>query len=158
MTEWGTFRYLIAKGRVDEARELLIKHHAAGDRDSLLVQYEIDQIQAALATEANTDRLRLKHILASPANRRRLLISGILGIAAQWSGNTVVSYYLVLVLNGVGITNATHPSLINRGLQIFNLFATISCGAMLVDKLGQRFLFVWSAAGMTLAYVVCFTP
>lgn len=81
-TERGSFKYLIAKGRVDEARALLIRNHAAGDRDSLLVQYEIDQIQAALATGANTDRLRLTHILASPANLRRLLISGILGIAA----------------------------------------------------------------------------
>lgn len=93
-------------------------------------------------------------MLASPANRRRLLISALVGVAAQWSGNTVVSYYLVLVLDGVGITNATHQSLINGGLQVFNLIATIGCGAMLVDTLGRRRLFQWSAVGMTASYVI----
>lgn len=148
-------RFLIAKGRDDEARALLIKHHAGGDADSALVLHEVIQIREAVRTESNSEkRPTLKKMLASPANRRRLLISAMVGIAAQWSGNTVVSYYLVLVLDGVGITNATHQSLINGGLQIFNLFATVGCGAMLVDTLGRRRLFQWSAVGMTASYVV----
>lgn len=93
-------------------------------------------------------------MLSDSANRRRLLIATLVGIAAQWSGNTVVSYYLVLVLDGIGITNPTHQSLINGGLQIFNLIATVGFGAMLVDVLGRRRLFQWSAVGMTASYVV----
>ncbi|KAH7001152.1 general substrate transporter [Ilyonectria destructans] len=148
-------RFLIAKGRDDEARALLIKHHAAGDVNSVLVQHEVAQIREAVRTENNSEkRPTLKKMLASPANRRRLLISAMVGIAAQWSGNTVVSYYLVLVLEGVGITNATHQSLINGGLQIFNLLATVGCGAMLVDILGRRRLFQWCAVGMTVSYVI----
>lgn len=147
--------FLIAKGRDDEARALLIKHHAAGDVNSVLVQHEVAQIRESVRTENNSEkRPTLKKMLASPANRRRLLISAMVGIAAQWSGNTVVSYYLVLVLDGVGITNATHQSLINGGLQIFNLLATVGCGAMLVDTLGRRRLFQWCAVGMTVSYVV----
>jgi hypothetical protein len=148
------FRYLVAKGRVDEARELLIKHHAAGDRDSILVAHELFQIQEALQTDANSEGNKMRNVFNSQANRRRFLISAIVGFAAQWSGNSVVSYYLTLVLDAIGITDATSQSLINGGLQIFNLFATIGCGAMLVDKLGRRFLFLWSAMGMAIAYVV----
>lgn len=149
-------RFLIAKGRDAEARALLVKHHAAGDESSALVVHELAQIREAVRTENNSEkRPTLKKMLASPANRRRLLISAMVGIAAQWSGNTVVSYYLTLVLDGVGIENATHQSLINGGLQIFNLLATVGCGAMLVDVLGRRFLFQWSAIGMTASYVVC---
>ena len=114
------------------------------------------QIKEAVRTENNSERRpSLKYMLATRSNRRRLLISGLTAVAAQWSGNTVVSYYLVLVLNGIGIKDATHQSLINGGLQIFNLIATVGFGAMLVDKLGRRFLFQWSAIGMTASYVVC---
>jgi hypothetical protein len=149
-------RYLIAKGRHEQARAILIKHHAGGDENSPLVLCEIVQIHEAVRTENNSEkRPTIKNMLTSPANRRRLLVSAMVGIAAQWSGNTVVSYYLVLVLNSVGIKNATHQSLINGGLQIFNLIATVGCGAMLVDRIGRRFLFQWSAIGMTISYVVC---
>ncbi|KAK2933456.1 Sugar/inositol transporter [Fusarium oxysporum f. sp. vasinfectum] len=148
-------RYLIAKGRDDEARAILTKHHAAGDESSPLVELEVAQIRDAVRTANNSEkRPSLGKMVSSPANRRRLLISTIVAIAAQWSGNTVVSYYLVLVLNAIGITNATHQSLINGGLQIFNLLATVGCGAMLVDVLGRRRLFQWSAVGMTLSYTI----
>jgi hypothetical protein len=148
-------RFLIAKGRDEQARALLIKHHAAGDENSMLVVHEMAQIREAVRTENNSEkRPSLRKMLSSPANRRRLLISATVGIAAQWSGNTVVSYYLTLVLDGIGITDATDQSLINGGLQIFNLLATVGCGAMLVDVLGRRRLFQWSALGMTASYVV----
>lgn len=148
-------RYLVAKGRDDEARAILVKHHAAGDNDSILVEHEMAQIRDAVRNENNSERRpTIKKMVSSPINRRRLLISAITALAAQWSGNTVVSYYLVLVLDGVGIKNAYDQSLINGGLQIFNLLATVGCGAMLVDKLGRRKLFQWSAIGMCASYTV----
>ncbi|VUC29741.1 unnamed protein product [Clonostachys rosea] len=93
-------------------------------------------------------------MVSSPANRIRFIISGMVAVSAQWSGKTVVSYYLTLVLDGVGIKNPTHQSLINGGLKVFNLLATVGCGAMLVDVLGRRRLFQWSAIGMTVSYVI----
>ncbi|KAL2840549.1 general substrate transporter [Aspergillus pseudoustus] len=147
-------RYLVATGRVEEAREVLIKHHGAGDRNSRLVEHELLQIQQTCQTESRSNRKNTMHIVRGAANRKRLLISAILGVASQWCGNSVVSYYLTLVLDGVGITDPTHQSLINGGLQIFNLIATICCGAMLVDKLGRKVLFLWSAFGMCISYVI----
>ncbi|CAH0055974.1 unnamed protein product [Clonostachys solani] len=148
-------RFLVAKGRDEQARALLVKYHAAGDENSSLVEHEMTQIRAAVRDQYNQEkRPSLKKMVSSPANRMRLTISGMVAVSAQWSGNTVVSYYLTLVLDGVGIKNATHQSLINGGLQIFNLLATVGCGAMLVDVLGRRRLFQWSAIGMTVSYII----
>uniref|UniRef100_A0A8H7N8P6 Major facilitator superfamily (MFS) profile domain-containing protein n=1 Tax=Bionectria ochroleuca TaxID=29856 RepID=A0A8H7N8P6_BIOOC len=138
---FGTLRmFLVAKGRDEEARALLVKYHAAGDENSSLVEHEMIQIRAAVRDQYNQEK-------RPPSKRWSLALP-------TWSGNTVVSYYLTLVLDGVGIKNATHQSLINGGLQIFNLLATVGCGAMLVDVLGRRRLFQWSAIGMTVSYII----
>lgn len=63
------------------------------------------------------------------------------------SGNGLVSYYINLVLEGVGIKDAGTKAAINGGLQVWNLVAAMS-GALLVDKLGRRTLFIISNVGM----------
>ncbi|KAH7398620.1 general substrate transporter [Phaeosphaeria sp. MPI-PUGE-AT-0046c] len=150
-------RYLVAKGQTEKARALLIKYHAAGDTTSPLVKLEMLQIEEAIRAEQNSENQGiggLIRMLRKPANRRRIQVVFILTIAAQWSGNTVLSYYLGLVLQQIGITDPTQQSLINGGLQIFNMLSAIFCGAMLVDKLGRKTLFLWSAAGMCITYVI----
>ncbi|PSN67618.1 general substrate transporter [Corynespora cassiicola Philippines] len=147
-------RFLVAKGKPEEARQLLVKFHAAGDTSSPLVALEMLQIEEAIRLERDAEKKNLIKVLSNPANRRRLVVVLILAIAAQWSGNTVLSYYLGLVLEAIGITDPTQQSLINGGLQIFNMLAAMFCGAMLVDRLGRKTLFLWSAAGMCISYVV----
>ena len=148
---------MVAKGENDRARDLLIKFHAAGDSTSPLVALEMLQIEEAIRLERNAENQGIKglfNLLRKPANRRRLQIIFVLAIAAQWSGNTVLSYYLGLVLKQVGITDPTQQSLLNGGLQIFNMLSAMFCGAMLVDRLGRRTLFLWSAGGMCITYVI----
>lgn len=65
----------------------------------------------------------------------------------------MVSYYLTLVLDTVGIKDSDTQTLINALLQIFNFIAAGSA-ALLVDRLGRRTLFLWSAAGMLISFVI----
>ncbi|KAI9147123.1 Lactose permease [Paramyrothecium foliicola] len=132
-----SLRYLIAKGRDDEARAILIRHHANGDENSELVKHEMRQIcQAVRTAEESEKRPSFRGMLSHAANGRRLIIA------------------TIVVLDGVGITDPTHQSLINGGLQVFNFLATVGCGAMLVDILGRHVLSKWSAVGMTVSYVI----
>ncbi len=66
----------------------------------------------------------------------------------------VVSYYLTLVLNTIGITEVKDQALINGLLQVFNYFAATFAGAMMVDRLGRRPLFMISTIGMLVAYII----
>lgn len=68
-------------------------------------------------------------------------------------GNSVVSYYMTLVLNTVGVTNPDTQTLINGLLQLFNFGAAI-LAAFLVDRLGRRTLFNWSGIGMTISFII----
>jgi len=72
---------------------------------------------------------------------------------SNWSGNGIITYYLTLILNSVGITDSFDQTLINGILQIFNLFAAI-LGALLVDRVGRRPLWIISCAGMLVTYII----
>jgi MFS family permease len=79
-------RWLIAKGRIEEARKILSKYHANNDdaRDPL-VAFEVTQIQHALRMEKdiskNTTYLTL---FQTPGNRRRMRIVVALALFSQW--------------------------------------------------------------------------
>ncbi|KAK1470136.1 lactose permease [Colletotrichum cuscutae] len=118
-------RWLIAHGKTEQAREILTRYHAGGDASSPLVDYEVKEIEenVRLETEALRESSYLDLVKTAP-NRRRTLIAVITGLGAQWSGSGVISYYLTLVLNTVGITETKDQALINGLLQVFNCVFT----------------------------------
>ncbi|CAF3468899.1 unnamed protein product [Fusarium graminearum] len=148
-------RWLVANGRREEARKILATYHAGGDADSPLVKFEMAEIEGAVTHEADAmSQNSWLELLRTPANRKRTLIAVIVGWFAQWNGVNLISYYLVLVLNTIGITKARDQTLINGLLQISNWLAAIFVGAMLVDRLGRRTLFLLSTCGMFTSYVI----
>jgi MFS family permease len=73
------------------------------------------------------------------------------------SGNGLVSYYLNLVLNGVGIKNADQQLIFNGVLQVYNL-GTATLGSLLVDRVGRRKLWLTSVGGMVSDCSTCVSP
>jgi sugar porter (SP) family MFS transporter len=147
------FRWLIAKERNAEARAILAKYHSGGDENSPLVMLEMSEIVQAIRQEVAANSVQWSALVATPGNRKRLFIAVCLGAFAQWNGIGVVSYYLTLVLNSIGITDPFYQTLINGLLQIFNFAAAVGA-ALLVDRLGRRTLFIWSGIGMLISYIV----
>lgn len=146
-------RWLVAQDRAPEAMAILAKYHAGGDLNSPLVVREMSEIVDAIRMEKEIKTPGWGALVETPGNRKRLFIAVFLGAAAQWNGIGVVSYYLTLVLNSVGITDSFTQTLINGLLQIFNFAAALSA-AFLVDRLGRRTLFIWSGFGMLISYIV----
>ncbi|KAH7134451.1 general substrate transporter [Dactylonectria macrodidyma] len=148
-------RYLVSRGKLDEARKIFADHHAGGDLKSPLVDFEMNEIQESLAMETQAlSGTSWADLVRTPANRRRTLIAVIVGWFSQWNGVSVVSYYLTLVLNTIGITEVKDQTLINGLLQIFNWLAATFLGALMVDRLGRRTLFLVSTAGMMMSYII----
>lgn len=80
-------RWLISVGRVEEATEVLAKHHAGGDRSNPLVQYQVVEIQATINAEKEASAsASYADMVKTPGNRHRLFISITLGVFAQWAG------------------------------------------------------------------------
>ncbi|KAJ4206986.1 hypothetical protein FSOLCH5_004979 [Fusarium solani] len=148
-------RWLASRGRKEEARQIFATYHAGGDINSPLVTFEMDEVQQALNEESQEmSQSSWLDLVRGQANRRRTLIAVIVGWFSQWCGVAVTSYYLTLVLNTIGITEAKDQTLINGLLQIFNWIIATFLGALMVDRLGRRFLFLVSTAGMLASYIV----
>ncbi|KAF9052411.1 general substrate transporter [Hymenopellis radicata] len=140
-------------GQEGKAAQILAKYHAnGGDERDPLVVFELAQIRHALRMEElNNKHTSYWSLLATPGNRRRMTLIIAIAIFSQWSGNGLVSYYINLVLEGVGITSAETKAAINGGLQIFNLVVALG-SASLIDWVGRRTLFIVSNSGMLVAF------
>ena len=84
-------RWLVSKGRGDEALAVLIKYHGEGDEGAELPKAEYVQIQKTLELEAETKKVGWMALLNTPGMRKRALIGAFLGLATQWSGNGLIS-------------------------------------------------------------------
>lgn len=147
-------RWLVAHDRDEEARHILATYHGAGDVSSPLVAYEMAEIAENIRVERAAASLSsYTDLFSTSANRKRTFLAITVGWFAQWAGNGVVSYYLTLVLNTIGITAVSSQALINGLLQIFNWFAAVIGGALMVDLVGRRTLFLVSVGGMCLSYI-----
>ena len=145
-------RWLVKKGRADEAHKILAKYHANGDLDDPLVQLEMREIQAAVTLEEISNTGSWKSFVSTIGNRRRFFVIIMIGTATQWIGNGLVSYFLVPILRQVGITSPPQLSGINGGIAIFSWLAAMG-GASLSDRFGRRSLFLTSLAGALVSFV-----
>lgn len=146
-------RWLISRGLEEKACKVLAKYHAnGGNEHDPLVVFEIAQIRHALKMEAEINR-RTSYwsLFSTPGNRKRMMIIMAIAIFSQWSGNGLVSYYINIVLDGVGITSTAAKGVINGNLQIFNFLVALSA-SMLVDWAGRRTLFIVSNSGMLISF------
>lgn len=146
-------RWLIAKGQHEKAKQIMYKYHAQGDQNDELVNVEFHEIQQTIALEQEFEKTSWSELWSTPGNRHRLLILISFGLFSQWSGNSLVSYYLTGVLQTIGITDSKTQLEINGYLSIVQLVSAVGI-CFFVDKIGRRPLILTSAAGMLVAFII----
>ncbi|KAI0071827.1 hexose transporter [Panus rudis PR-1116 ss-1] len=145
-------RWLIAKGRGEEAYAVLAKYHAEGDLDSPLVKAEYAEIEKTLELERETSKTTWKELLRTPGMRKRLLICSFLGLGTQWSGNGLTSYFLSPILENVGVKDNREKNLINLAMTCWG-FVNATALALTVSKLKRRAVYL----SCTISLLVVFT-
>ncbi|KAJ5747758.1 MFS sugar transporter [Penicillium nucicola] len=147
-------RWLISQDRHEEARQMVVRYYAEGDESSPFIVAQMDEMSSSIAAEKEAESsTKWTDMVKTSGNRRRFFISVTLGIFAQWNGVGVVSYYLTLILDTIGITSVKDQLMINGFLQLWNLIMAIA-GALLVDRVGRRSLFLLSTTIMLVSYII----
>ncbi|KAJ1324607.1 hypothetical protein MN608_10675 [Microdochium nivale] len=151
-------RWLVSHDRDDEALAVLVKYHAEGDSNSLLVKAEMEQIRTTIKLEAESAKQTWWSVVSAPGMRRRFVVTIFLGLFTQLSGNSLLSYYSNLLFGMMGYTTSYAKTRINIANQCWS-FATAVVIAMYVTRFKRRVAFMTSATlmlcvfiGMTVAF------
>jgi hypothetical protein len=86
-------RWLINKGRIQEARVVLSQQHANGEMDDPLVLFELAEIERAISEEKAVSGNKAPGWLdffKTKGNRWRFFIVAHVGVGAQWNGVGIV--------------------------------------------------------------------
>lgn len=148
-------RWLVSKGRIEEARQVLIKYHGNGIEDDI-VRFELQEIIAGV--EADKTNLKfsveaVKVTLGTRGNRYRLFLCMVAAIGSQTIGGGFTASYLPLILDQIGLTTEHDKTLINACLNIFNwLVAFLS--AFVIPRVGRRTIFLVSAVGVNVTFLI----
>ncbi|KAJ5773929.1 hypothetical protein N7457_008825 [Penicillium paradoxum] len=157
-------RWLVSKGRKEEALAILGKYHANGDADDELVQYEYGQICSTITAEI-TNTTTWSTFFSSKGNMHRLAICVLVGLMQEWAGNGtlcmklskagnkadsiagILSYYLAPILGSVGITKESDQAALNISLNAWN-FLLSAGGSLASERYGRRTLWLISTQAM----------
>lgn len=135
-------RFLIAKGRDQEALNFLIDYHGNGDRDDQLVAFEYNEICVAIRLEQEAKAEKWGTILKSRSNRHRLGLAALMIFCTNLSGSSIIYFYYVTVFELVGITDPTTQTGINAGLTIFTWFCQIAA-VYAGKRVGRKTIILW---------------
>lgn len=144
-------RWLVANDRSDEAFKILVKYHGEG-RETEFVRAEMGQIQTTLRIEMQSSKKSWRDLTATVGMRKRLLTTCMLGLFTQWSGSTLVSYYLGDLLQIIGHTSSYFKQTINVSLACWSLVCSFT-SSMLVRRFKRRHMYLICTSSL----LVCFT-
>jgi sugar porter (SP) family MFS transporter len=145
-------RWLITKDRAQEAHDILSKYHGETDRGEEFVAAEMAQMQTTIRIELESSKKSWKDIFKTAGMRRRLLITTMLGLFTQWSGNTLISYYLGDLLNMIGFQDQKYIQKINVSIACWSLFCGVVV-SMLVTRIRRRVMYLTCTISLLLCYI-----
>jgi sugar porter (SP) family MFS transporter len=148
-------RWLITQDRSDEAYDILATYHAEGDRESEFVKAEFAQMKTTLEIETQHSKKSWMDLVATAGMRRRMLISCMLGLFTQWSGNTLISYYLGDLLKMIGKNDSVFKQQINVATACNSLFWGVIV-SLLVTKFKRRHMYLVCTCLLLTVYI-CWT-
>ncbi|MDN5687143.1 MAG: sugar porter family MFS transporter [Brachybacterium sp.] len=139
-------RFLIARGRLDEARAVLVR--TVGEQG---VDQRVEEIGRSLGEHGGGGFRSL--LTPSGSNLQRIVWVGI-GLAAlqQLVGINAIFYYATTIFSTIGFDeqDALQQTLVLTAVKI----AAIIVGMLLVDRVGRRPLLLWGSIAMFTALVV----
>ncbi|KAI0157378.1 sugar transporter [Xylariaceae sp. FL1272] len=141
-------RWLVSKGRVDEARQSLIELHGReGTTDATLEAVISTLLHEPKSSEAEPGYLDL----LKPSHQRlfyRLCLAFTINFIAQMTGANVITYYGTTIFkDSVGLS-PHKAAFLNAGVLTWKIVAA-TVAYLTVDRVGRKPLFIIACAGMS---------
>lgn len=128
-------RWLMIKGREEEALQVLAQLHARGDTSDPLVQGEFAEMREKVSSEASVDS-GWGQLLRNRENLRKVMLGVILQFSVQMTGVSFLQYYGPRVYGAVGYSVETTLLLGSLG-GVLGILSQLSC-VIFIDRTGRR--------------------
>ncbi|KAI1052499.1 hypothetical protein LB507_007495 [Fusarium sp. FIESC RH6] len=149
-------RWLMGHNKEEQARAVLIKYHGDGNPESAVVKLELDEMRASIEYQAEIEASQkwwdYRMLVDNRENLRRVYLLFLVAIFSQFIGGSVITYYMPVILENVGITSSSQQLLLNGVNVIFGFFSGMA-GSFSVEKFGRRRLFLWGTFLTGLVYI-----
>lgn len=148
-------RWLLDRGREDQAQKILIKYHGNGNAESAVVKLELEEIRSSLGIEAELSRGKwwdYRPVVNTRAARYRMWIIMLISVFNQFTGGAVIAYYMPTILEITGITSSSQQLLLNGLNNVFSFVSGVA-GSFFVEKIGRRPMLLWGVFLTGLVYV-----
>jgi MFS family permease len=140
-------RWLVAKGRIDEARKALQK-----SRDEVAAQHELNAIKASLDAHQEKTTGGMKEALFQRRYVLPFLLTCIILACTQATGINSILAYAVNILNNAGLSGSNANSA-DVALKVLNALMTV-VAVLLVDRKGRKFLLMLGSGGIFVSLVL----
>lgn len=131
-------RWLMSKGRKDEALEILAIANANGDIHDPIVQVQFKEIEDTIRFEKEREASTFKALI-HPSNRKRMLLVCTFPLFVMLPGTNIVQFYFGDMLSSAGISNPTTQLQINVILTSFTLVVAL-VASWFADRVGRKML------------------
>ncbi|KAF5358983.1 hypothetical protein D9758_004837 [Tetrapyrgos nigripes] len=146
-------RWLVAAGRPEDAKEILVKYHGAGDEDAPLVKLEMKEFEESIKLDASDKRWWDYSELVNTKNARyRTFMMLLMGFFGQWSGNGL-GYFLTVLFASAGVKSQERRLVLNFVNTIVSAIGA-SIGTSLCDTVGRRKMWFWGTLASASMLVV----
>lgn len=139
-------RWLTLHGQLEKARAILVKYHGAGNPESAVVKLEVDEMQGQIEYQAEIQAGQkwwdYRMLVNNRENLYRMYLVFLVAVFSQFIGGSVITYFLPVILENVGITSSSQQLLLN-GVNVIFGFVSGTAGSFCVEKFGRRQLFLW---------------
>lgn len=139
-------RWLVSKGRIDEARKTLLLCRGYDEMDADAEIAEIEESQAASASTSNAAPSVLS-LLQDPVLRQPLFVAIMLQLSQQFSGINAVFFYSTTFFQSAFPTNASIGTIGTIAIGAVNVVAT-GLSIPLIERAGRKPLLLWAIGGM----------
>lgn len=149
-------RWLVSKGRFEDTRAVLRKIYPTGAAD--VIDSLIEQMSHAIALERMAkSAVGWKELLlchrATPVVQRMLLVGVGIPVAQQLIGIDAIQYYLLDIMEEVGMDSTRHQSMLLVVVAVVKLILNIVAG-QLFDSKGRKPVLLVSVLGMILTLLL----
>lgn len=145
-------RWLISKGRIDEARHSMAELNSGIHAEPESIDSEISLILSLVQTDSAQPELGFRDFFRRGPQRLfyRLCLAVAVNFCAQMTGANVISYYGTRIFKQSLHMPDTEAALLNAGVLTWKIVAAASA-FLTVDRLGRKPLFMIACGGMSLS-------